>query len=121
MTPIPELVLSDRVTIYDAPELDDEGHLTCGTTVLGTAVYALVAPLDSEQAATIVGELGVVAVRVLLLPGQQVEMNGRLVIESAAAFPAGTEFLIRSPAEAIAGPPGETVHHQEVIAIQEQA
>jgi len=121
MTPIPDSLLPDRVTIYDAPELDNEGNLTGGTTVLGTAVHALVAPLDSEQAATIVGELGVVAVRVLLPPGQQVEMNGRLVIESATAFPAGTEFLIRSPAEAVAGPPGEAVHHQEVIAIQEQA
>jgi hypothetical protein len=120
MTPIPDFVLPDRVTIYDAPALDDEGNLTGGTTVVGTAVHALVAPLSSEQAATLIGELGAIAVRVLLPPGPAVAINGRLVIESSAAFPVGTAFIVRAPAQAIAGPPGEAVHHQEVIAIQEQ-
>jgi len=113
---IPELILPDRVTIFSAPTLDDEGNLTGGTTVLGTSVHAFISPIQSDQAASLVGELGRVVVRIFLPPEQACNLGSHIIVESSAAFQQGTVFIARGEPETFVLPFASVAHHREVIA-----
>ena len=116
---IPDLILSDRVTIFSAPTLDAQGNLTGGTTVLGSSVHAPISVIQSDQAASLVGEFGRVVVRIFLPPEQPCDHRSRIVVESSAVFPQGTVFLTRGEPETFAMPFSSVAHHREVIATKE--